>query len=215
MPMTSHPIRCECATQPNISITTIRPFAFQAPVDFSSSLPIFFVINVAAGTFSLCIGSTVIAVDINSREEGIMSIKSLLVAAVIGLSGLSVSGCVETTGPYYGGYGGYGGYGTYGGYGGYGGYYGTTIYSGFYDGPRYDRRYRRYDDRRDYWRRRSDWREGSERRDDWRRQQARIERSDRSRERTDRVRERTPGGDPIFIPQRGRNYMGGSGRSNQ
>jgi hypothetical protein len=189
------------------------PCAVQVAVEFSSSLPIFFVINVAAGTFLLCIGSTVITVDINSREESVMSIKSLLVAAVIGLSGLSVSGCVETTGPYYGGYG---GYGTYGGYGGYGGYYGTTIYSGFYDGPRYDRRYRRYDDRRDYWRRRSDWREGSGRRDDWRRgQQARIERSDRSRERADRIRERAPGADPIYIPRRSRGYMGGSGRSHQ
>ncbi len=63
-----------------------------------------------------------------------MSIRSSIVVAIIGLSSLAVSGCVETSGPYYGGYGGYGGY------------YGTTYYdNGFYNGPSYNRyRYDRY-----------------------------------------------------------------------
>ncbi|MBA8876771.1 hypothetical protein [Phyllobacterium myrsinacearum] len=74
-----------------------------------------------------------------------MSIKSFVVAAVIGISGLALSGCVEGSGSYYEGYGGYGNY-----YGGYGGIYQST----FYDGPRYGRNYYRRDyNRRDYGRR--------------------------------------------------------------
>lgn len=54
-----------------------------------------------------------------------MSIRNLVMAATVGLSAVTISSCVETTGPYYGGYAGYGGY------------YGTTVYSGFYDPYRY------------------------------------------------------------------------------
>ena len=82
-----------------------------------------------------------------------MSMKSLIIAAVVGLSGLSASGCVETTGPYYGGYSGYGGY------------YGTTIYDdGYYNGPALLQQQaplhinRRYDGNRYDYRRRNDWR---------------------------------------------------------
>jgi hypothetical protein len=124
-----------------------------------------------------------------------MSIRSLMIAAVVGLSGLSAAGCVETTGPYYGGYSGYGGY------------YGTTIYDdGFYNGPRYYNRprynYRRYDGNRYDYRRRNDWRDNSGSRDDWRRrQQARADRPDTPRPaRPSRNDSRPPSQPDIYIP---------------
>ncbi|WP_457300963.1 hypothetical protein [Phyllobacterium sp. P5_D12] len=137
-----------------------------------------------------------------------MSMKSLVIAAVVGLSGLSASGCVETTGPYYGGYSGYGGY------------YGTTIYDdGYYNGPRYynnrSRYYnnRRYDGNRDDWRRRHD---NSGSRDDWRRrQEARADRPDTPRPaRPSRNDSRPPSQPDIYVPPVSRpgGYMGNQQR---
>ncbi|CAN7434257.1 hypothetical protein LJR231_002837 [Phyllobacterium sp. LjRoot231] len=129
--------------------------------------------------------------------------KSLIIAAMVGLSGLPVSGCVETTGPYYGGYSGYGGY------------YGTTIYDGgFYDGPSYYRpryyrpRYYRpgydYRYRPGYDYRHDDWRNNSRRREDWRRNndQVRVDRPNTPRppRNDDRPSTGGPGNAPIYIP---------------
>ena len=120
-----------------------------------------------------------------------MSIKSLIVAAVIGFSGLALSGCVEGT--YYRGYSGYGGY-----YGGYGGYY-DSVYFG---GPRYGRSYygRNYYGRnyyrRDYGRRHWDY---SGNRPGWKGHYG-MARSDGRR---------------VFIPRYRTSNDGGPGRSHQ
>ena len=77
-----------------------------------------------------------------------MQLKSLLVAAIVGLAGLSLSGCVDGGGSYrYGGYnGGYGGYN--------GGYYdggGVIIGSRDHYRPRYrNDSYRYRGDHRQY-----------------------------------------------------------------
>ncbi|MGN8019909.1 hypothetical protein ACTJJ7_04265 [Phyllobacterium sp. 22229] len=120
-----------------------------------------------------------------------MSIKSLFVAAMIGFSGLALSGCVEGT--YYRGYSGYGGY-----YGGYGGYY-DSIYFG---GPRYGRGYYSRDyygrgyGRRYYGGRRWDYRGN---RHGW----------------NGRPGMTRPDGHRAFIPRYRTSYSGGSGRSHQ
>lgn len=87
-----------------------------------------------------------------------MSSKRFAVAAVVGVLGLALSGCVSEgypyggyyeTGPYLG-YGGYYGTGPYLGYGGYGnyiGYSGIGLYGGRY---RYYRPYRHYSGYRHY-----------------------------------------------------------------
>lgn len=120
-----------------------------------------------------------------------MSIKSLIVATMIGFSGLALSGCVEGT--YYQGYSGYGGY-----YGGYGGYY-DSVYFG---GPRYGRSYygRNYYGRnhyrRDYGRRYWDNRGN---RPGWNGRSG-MARSDGRR---------------VFVPRYRTSNDGGPGRSNQ
>ena len=151
-----------------------------------------------------------------------MSIRLLTIAAAAGLSAIALSGCVETTGPYYGGYGGYGGY------------YGTTVYGGFYDGYdpyryRYGRyngpyRYGRYNDPYRYGRYNGPYRYGRYN-DPYRYDRYRGDRPNVSQGGDNRPSANPqPSGPPsppsgdrgrgrVFIPPP--NYQGGSGRSHQ
>ncbi|MEK1887780.1 MAG: hypothetical protein AAAB35_09465 [Phyllobacterium sp.] len=145
-----------------------------------------------------------------------MSIRHLTLAAAACLSAVVLSGCVETTGPYYGGYGGYGGY------------YGTTVYSGFYDGPgydpyRYDRyRYDRYRyDRYRYDRYRYDGNRNNHRYVNNSDNNRYVNNSDNNRPNVNPPPDtRPPSNDgyrqqKVYLPRRGDAYMGGSGRSHQ
>lgn len=139
-----------------------------------------------------------------------MSIRYLTLAAAVGLSAVFLSGCVETTGPYYGGYGGYGGY------------YGTTVYSGFYDGPGYNGyRYNPYrNDRYRYDRYRYDRSRYDRNGNDDRRH---YSNSDNNRPNVNPPSNPRPssnndggyGDQKIYLPRGGDAYMGGSGRSHQ